>query len=197
MKDQPYFCILELSDEGYYHGHQMINTDKVTSLWLSYTYKVKDILSKTSGYDPSETRLPNCSAHYCSAPKHVSATEIMTNYVTFSTKGKNIGSGDLRLDPLGPEPIRPILDKPTLLTDDPTAAWINRHWDTYNEWKAYELRLHHWRDLKYKLDMAKRYKREWSFILSEPKHPHHAFHKATLARKEQFVADLITRETTQ
>ena len=199
MLDRPYFCVLEVSDTGYHHCHQMIVTAKRTTRWLSYTYKVKDLLRLNPDFGPDETRLPNCAAHHCMAPKHVSPAEIMTNYVTFSTKGKNIGSGDIRLDPLGPEPMRPILDRPSLAavlasTDpfNPTGPH-----EVLTQWHHYDMALQHWKDRKRFLNIAKAYKREHAHVLSHPTHPHHAYHKAQLARKEKLVADFITRVTSK
>jgi len=202
MKDQPYFCVLEFTEEGYYHAHQMIVTDKRSAKWLSWTYKLKDLVRTNPNLESSQTRLPNADAHHCLAPKRISPIEIMTNYVTFSTKGKNIGSGDIRLDPLGPKSIRPVLDKPAPPPNMSENQYVDKRWWVTNfplweQWKTFERSLTAWNELKFKLEVAKRYKREYAFILSEPSHPHHKFHKAQLALKEQFVADLITRETTK
>lgn len=191
MKDEPYFCVFEMSDGEYYHAHQMIATTKRTTKWLSYCNKIKDQLRLLPDSDPEERRLPNACAHHCQAGKHESATQIMTNYVTFSNKGKNIGSGDIRLDPLGPEPIRPLLDFPQgrSLTSMPTGLlWM--------QWLKFYGDRRRWKDVKFHLNIAKQYKSDYAFILSEPKHPHYAFHKATLARKEAWVQNYILLQTT-
>lgn len=194
MKDDPYFCVFEMSDGEYYHAHQMIATTKRTTRWLSYTSKLRDLLRLLPDSDPDERRHPNASAHHCQAGKHESATQIMTNYVTFSNKGKNIGSGDIRLDPLGPEPIRPLLDYPqgrTLVGSSSPRTML-----LWLDWLSYYGSIRRWKDVKYHLNIAKQYKRDYAFILSEPQHPHYAFHKDTLARKEAWVQNYIRLLTT-
>lgn len=194
LNARPYAVVIELTDKGYVHGHYMLDFAKESSLWWSFTYRVKDLLALHPDPDPDQTRLITCRSFVCRGRKRDDNATIMANYLEFSNKGKNIGEGVVKRDPLGPKPIRPTLDK--LPWDSARAASSNylvSFSRSSDEWGKYHLALSSWNDRNYKLDTVKRYRKEHSWVLSEPTHPHHAYHKSELLRKQTWLDNYITR----